>query len=126
VVRKGYFYSNKGIAMLTPNDIFLLKNTKSEAEWNVLRDRIKSNNGGKFPANWNEKVVVSGLLAQASRRWKTQESDLTRNVKWALKLLAGITLTFIVGLALWGYISKSEQELRCVRLLNGTLICTQN
>lgn len=112
--------------MLTTNDIFLLKSTKSEDEWNALRDRIKSNHGGKFPIDWNEKVVATGLLAEASRRWKTQESDLTRNVKWGLKLLAGITLTFIVGIALWGYISKSEQELRCVRLLNGTLICTQN
>lgn len=55
--------------MMTSKNLNDLKNTKNESEWNAVCDLIKREHGG-YPADWYEKVILSGLMAQVSMGWR--------------------------------------------------------
>lgn len=48
----------------------LMKSSNSEEEWNTNCDKVKAAFGGDYPSWWFATIVMSGLLAQCSLRWK--------------------------------------------------------
>jgi hypothetical protein len=55
--------------MVTEQDLNDLRNTKNEQEWNAVCDRVKAAHRGVYPADWFAKVLASGLVGDAARRW---------------------------------------------------------
>ena len=47
---------------LTDSQVKRFEGTASEKEWNSLCDIILDSNNGKYPDNWYEKIVLSGLV----------------------------------------------------------------
>ena len=54
---------------LTPEALNRLRASKNHNEWNAVCDEIKSPNG-ELPSDWFDKVLVSGIAAEAQRNWK--------------------------------------------------------
>jgi hypothetical protein len=59
----------KGPANLTEAELALFKNAKSRTEWDAHCDTVKRARGGAYPGDWYQKVLQSGLAAQASARF---------------------------------------------------------
>ena len=57
--------------MLTEEQLERLKNSKSEREWNAVREAIKTANGGEYPKDWLMRVLVSGIASMAQRNWES-------------------------------------------------------
>lgn len=56
-------------ANLTEAELELLKQTKSETEWNAQCDAIKSARDGQYPPDWYPLIVLSGLFARIRLNW---------------------------------------------------------
>lgn len=56
-------------ANITPRELDALAGTKSAHEWARVTNDILAVRGGKFPSDWNEKVINSGIVASATSRW---------------------------------------------------------
>lgn len=46
-----------------------MRGSKSEADWNARCDAVKAANGGKYPGDWFQTVIASGLLGEVSSTW---------------------------------------------------------
>lgn len=60
---------NEENKMLTDEQITKLKNTKNEEEWNNVCGEVKAHNGGRYPADWFPRVVLSGLMKERATAW---------------------------------------------------------
>ena len=56
----------------TPEDraVALMRNSRSEKEWDDNCDKIKAANNGNYPEWWNEKIISSGIAAETQLLWK--------------------------------------------------------
>ena len=52
----------------------LMRSSKSEAEWNANCDAVKKACGG-YPDFWYRAIVLSGVAAEVSARWKAEVSE---------------------------------------------------
>lgn len=59
-------------AVLTPTFLTALRNTKSAAEWSALCKGVVPNSNGDYPPDWFEKVMASGLQAEACKNWEKE------------------------------------------------------
>lgn len=50
--------------MLTNDELNLLESAKSDAEWDKACDIIRHSHGSRYPSDWYEKVIASGLSAR--------------------------------------------------------------
>jgi hypothetical protein len=55
--------------ILTKAFLDKLRSTKSGKEWSALCQPMLAENGGDYPAGWFEKVMASGLMAEAEKNW---------------------------------------------------------
>ena len=46
---------------ITEQEIEMLKECKTEVDWNNVCDKIKKARGGKYPPDWAQKIIFSGL-----------------------------------------------------------------
>lgn len=54
---------------LTDQEMLLLENVKTEAEWNAACDQIKGARKGQYPADWWPRVKLSGLMDRVAARF---------------------------------------------------------
>lgn len=54
---------------ITADELQTLRETTSSGHWNVACDAIKKAHGGRYPSDWFEKVLHSGLLNLVSKYW---------------------------------------------------------
>jgi hypothetical protein len=55
--------------ILTTGELYRLRDARSEAEWNAICDDVKRSRGGRYPADWYAKVVLSGLAQETANHW---------------------------------------------------------
>lgn len=57
---------------LTTEDgvVALMRQSKSEIEWNSNCDKVKEANGNKYPGFWYLWIIVSGLAYEVQDSWK--------------------------------------------------------
>lgn len=46
---------------LTSEEMRRLQNSSSEKEWNAICDEVKHRRNGRYPPDWFQKVIQSGL-----------------------------------------------------------------
>lgn len=54
---------------ITETELETLKNSNNEQEWTATCDAIKRARGNRYPPDWFEKVVMSGLATTVSGSW---------------------------------------------------------
>lgn len=55
---------------LTRKEIGQLELCLTEEEWDKICDQIKKDHSGKYPQDWADKVISSGLAARVFKRWQ--------------------------------------------------------
>jgi len=65
------------ITGITDEEIDLLKNSKTEVEWNAICDKIKKSRNGHYPPDWWSKVKLSGIIDEAIKRFGSGELRVT-------------------------------------------------
>lgn len=50
--------------MLSDEHLSQLRNVKGVQEWNDLASKIKAAHGGRYPSDWGDKVMLSGLMRE--------------------------------------------------------------
>lgn len=58
---------------MTNEEVQQFRETKTEDEWNDLCDTIKHRYGG-YPADWFQKIVISGVMAEAKLNWSKNKN----------------------------------------------------
>ncbi len=61
---------------LTDQELAELKRTKTESEWNAICTKIKKVHNG-YPSDWYIKILASGVLEEATKRFKGGELTIT-------------------------------------------------
>lgn len=56
---------------MTEEQIEQLRATKSESEWNDACDDVRRENGGQYPDDWFQKVMMGGVYAEARANWNS-------------------------------------------------------
>ena len=54
---------------ITEEELNSLRTAKNEAEWNAACDAVKKARAGRYPYDWYEKVLASGLTAEVAAAW---------------------------------------------------------
>lgn len=54
--------------------VALMESSKSEAEWNVNRDKVKAACGG-YPTFWYDAIIQSGLASRVAAGWLKSRYD---------------------------------------------------
>jgi hypothetical protein len=57
---------------LTDEEINKLKGCRSEDEWNETCVYIKERRGGRYPRDWWEKILKSGLMHEIASSWEKE------------------------------------------------------
>lgn len=107
--------------MLTNKEINDLRSSRTEKEWNAICAKLKAKHNGKYPSDWHEKIILSGILNSSIERWKKNEKNpLNEKFKFIFGCLVCLTLLLIVFLVA---ATKPQQKVNCIQMSNGLLIC---
>ena len=107
--------------MLTNKEINDLRSSRTEKEWNAVCAKLKAKHNGKYPSDWHEKIILSGILNRSIERWKkNKKNPLNEKFKFIFGCLVCLTLLLIVLLAI---ILKPQPKTICVQMNNGLLVC---
>lgn len=78
--QEGETASTDGAHLITPltnEEINTLAQTKTANEWSEVSAGIANKRGGNLPPDWQEKVIASGVVADAAKRWSANLATTT-------------------------------------------------